>query len=706
MSDIVYSVKFTPSGSDSDIKYSKYFAIPVSLIKVLLVKGKKSELNHFERAVLSLLLNKFHTNKQIAEKLCINEDLTELIINDLKKKGLIDDSCKVLEKGEDSLKGVYQDVTQENCYLIFDHNRQCFLPNQCNDNDIVFSRSRSNNDNYSFQYENDAFAESVIYKYIKIDQKNYLNPKDIEKLLRRDVFVKNDEECLIKYEILDKSMKIYHLISSVEVNLDSYAKKWFVNNPITLEPDNGLYNFFYNNSDNKAINELLSGIMKKKMNGLDDGGKGLYDTIKNKLFTKEISVQHEEIIIPLVNVIRALNESKAKNYSERLYRNQMLSDAMVYLGDLFEKVLYLGATESGKDIQEPLQILHREDSKSNKEILTVIAKSIGFDISGNASKLFSTNRKTLKKIIKNPNAAQLGECIDLNLALASKDERHFYYELATKYPGFINMMYEFKRTYRDKSKHTIEIDDTVSLRKYIDALFELLELSLSYKLNKATLEKLIETNETFYDYSYSEELIRLKLGNKIIDSNNKEITNIKFCLISMLDEYSTKSTRYLKNAYSLIETYTKIIVDEIKKRYQPKFIKLSERFNTMEELEVYLMKLGFQMGTSNTVGNNVIDSLEFLGKEEDVKRSFDVGIDNAVLRIKTLSLIVMFLNDEDIAKKFIDLGMSDFFAITSNVSFLQRHTQVHEYNENNAKIIVDGVIKMTDFIVNKVDFIK
>ena len=57
-------------------------------------------------------------------------------------------------------------------------------------------------------------------------------------------------------------------------------------------------------------------------------------------------------------------------------------------------------------------------------------------------------------------------------------------------------------------------------------------------------------------------------------------------------------------------------------------------------------------------------------------------------------------------KKFIDLGMNDFFTITSNVSFLQRHTQVHEYNENNAKIIVDGVIKMTDFIVNKVDFIK
>lgn len=706
MSDIVYSVKFTPSESDSDNKYSKYFAIPVSLIKVLLVKGKKSELNHFERAVLSLLLNKFHTNKQIAEKLCINEDLTELIINDLKKKGLIDDSCKVLEKGEESLKGVYQNVTQENCYLIFDHNRQCFLPNQCNDNDLVFSQSRSNDENYSFQYENDAFAENVIYKYIKIDQKPSLNPKEVERLLRRDVFNKNGDECLIKFKIIELSKKIYHLISSVEVNLCLYAKKWVVNNPITLEPDNGLYNFFYNNSNDKTINGLLSGIIKKKMNGLDDGGKGLYDTIKNKLFTKEISVRHEEIIFPLINIIKALDESNAKNYSERVYRNQILSNAMVYLGDLFEKILYLGTTENGKDMQEALQILHREDSKLNKEILAEIAKSIGFDISENASKLLSTNRRTLKKIIKNPNAAQLGECIDLNLVLASKDERHFYRGLAMKYPGFINMMYEFKRNYRDKSKHTIDIDDTFSLRKYIDVLFEVLELSLGYKLNKATLEKLVKANETIYDYSYSEELIRLRLGNKIIDSNNKEITNIRFSLISMLDEYSTKSTRYLKNAYSLIDTYTKIIVDEIKKRYQPKYIKLSDRFNTMEGLEAYLVNLGFQMGTSNTVGNNVIDSLEFLGKEEEVRRSFDVGFDNAVLRIKTLSLIVMFLNDDDIAKKIIDLGMSDFFAITSNVSFLQGHTQVHEYNENNAKIIVDGVIKMTDFIVNKVDFIK
>ena len=58
MSDIIYSSRFAPTGTKN--VYEKYFAIPVSLIKVLLTTSEKPDLNHFERAVLSLLINKYY----------------------------------------------------------------------------------------------------------------------------------------------------------------------------------------------------------------------------------------------------------------------------------------------------------------------------------------------------------------------------------------------------------------------------------------------------------------------------------------------------------------------------------------------------------------------------------------------------------------------------------------------------------------------
>ena len=60
MSDIIYSSRFAPSSGKN--LYEKFFAIPVSLIKVLLTISEKPELNHFERAVLSLLLNNALSN--------------------------------------------------------------------------------------------------------------------------------------------------------------------------------------------------------------------------------------------------------------------------------------------------------------------------------------------------------------------------------------------------------------------------------------------------------------------------------------------------------------------------------------------------------------------------------------------------------------------------------------------------------------------
>ena len=166
MSDIIYSSRFAPTGTKN--VYEKYFAIPVSLIKVLLTTSEKPDLNHFERAVLSLLINKYYSIGQLSEILILKKDLVELITNDLKKKGLIDDNYHVTENGENQLNNVYKEMKQEICYLLFDHNRGCLLSNCCNNNDLIFSQGRKTDSYYSFTLDKDAFKEEVPYRYINL----------------------------------------------------------------------------------------------------------------------------------------------------------------------------------------------------------------------------------------------------------------------------------------------------------------------------------------------------------------------------------------------------------------------------------------------------------------------------------------------------------------------------------------------------------
>lgn len=117
-----------------------------------------------------------------------------------------------------------------------------------------------------------------------------------------------------------------------------------------------------------------------------------------------------------MNVIKALDNHNNSNLEDRVYRNGILKSAMVNLGDLYEKILYEYALRNpyrdnttciGKVIDD------------NKVALCDIAKSCGFDVGSNGEKLFLVNKQSLQRVRKNPNNAQLQECISWNLAIAT-----------------------------------------------------------------------------------------------------------------------------------------------------------------------------------------------------------------------------------------------------------------------------------------------
>lgn len=208
MSDVIYSAKFSLL---SDVnKKEEYFAIPVSIIKVMLTISEKPNLNHFERAILSLLLGRYHSAKELADRLLLKTELVDLILNDLRTKGFVTKDNKVTQNGENVLKGFYSDKKQENCYLFFDWNRRCLLNAHCTDNDIVITKSKTYENSYGFSFENDAFKENVAYRYIRLENKTDLTSESIKKIVRNNVFIDKSIENLVNVEIIEFNKKIYH----------------------------------------------------------------------------------------------------------------------------------------------------------------------------------------------------------------------------------------------------------------------------------------------------------------------------------------------------------------------------------------------------------------------------------------------------------------------------------------------------------------
>lgn len=702
MSDIIYSSRFAPSSGKN--LYEKFFAIPVSLIKVLLTISEKPELNHFERAVLSLLLNNYYSIEQLSEMLLLKRDLVELITTDLRKKGLIDDKFIVTENGEQQLKNVYKEMKQEICYLLFDHNRGCLLSTYCNSNDLVFAQGRKNEDSYTFVLDKDAFKEEIPYKYINLNHtEDKYNEDLIKRIVTRDVFKKNSDKNLVNVEVVEYlTKKKYHLLTSI-VTYSDFSGNWIVKNPITMENDDSLYEFMYTYSTDDTIKELLRSVMLYRINQQDsDDIKKKYKIIKENLFNKKISDFHDDFINPLINVINVLNDSKSKNYNDRIRRNEVIKNSMVNLGDLYEKVLYQAALVSPNRFE--FGDLSK-DPNDNKIKLLNMAKAIGFDVSENGARLLFASKKSLERIARDPNKAQLAECISWNVLLSTKDNNFYIYKFAKKYPNFINLMYRFKRDYRDENKHSIKVED-VSPGLFIDILFDLLEYAFGYKVNNKVLDELINSNGTICDYSFSEELLRTELGNKIFDSTNKELNQIKFNLVSMYDFYTIENSKFLSFGYPILENSIKLIVNSIKDKYKSKYNNLNSFINN-DGIKELLIKLGFNMTAKENIGNDILDSLTVdINVISNVEKGFKDNFENSTLRVKMLALVDMLNNNNNIANEFVNKELDDLFVITSSLSYLQRHQQVHEFNLKHVKIIVDGIIKIVDFIVNKSDLIK
>lgn len=686
MSKIIINKKISTDGN------KKFFAIPVRPIKVLLSFSDKPEFNHFERAVLGLLSHQFYSIAELADMLELNQELIELIESNLKKNEYLDENTHVTEKGNKVLRNAHAKTIDKICYVFYDLNRQKVLSAAGDNNDILITQGSDS----TFMLKTDAFDEQIIYRTIKVSTaRNKLNEQAIVNTVRHDIFASSDKN-LVNVKILELDQSTYNFISYLESNIDDKNSYWKVVNPITLEQDEALYDFFYMNSSNDTIGSLIRNVMQFKQNGFNiELNNELYLSIKNKLFNHKIKDIHEHLIYPLMKVIFVLKSAEEVNYNDKIKRIESIKTAMVELGDLFEKVLYQTALESNQNFRNSYLKLSK-CRNDNKESLTEIAKSIGFDISDDGQKLLNVERRDIAKMINDPSKVILDSCISWNIAIAKEDNQYFLYEIAKKNSRFINMLYKFKRKYRDKNKHETELE-IVSPKHYVDMLWDLLELGLGYKLNQGELTKLINLNNEIYDYSYSSEYIRTELGNKLFDSTNNKLAEFKLSLITMYDSYMTGQCSYIQEAYKLVDSAMTLLVNSIKDEFKLQYKDLDRMYIDTNQIVEYLKTLGFN--TDGRIGNNIADSLNFVGQNDLIKKGFNSNFQNSVLRIKVLALVSMLIQEKNIKDCFNEYN--DLFIATSTVSYIQRHQQIHSFDKKQASIVVEEIFKFMNYVVNQ-----
>ena len=696
----------------------QYFAIPVIPIKVALKYDVKPGYNHFERAILTLLLSKKkYTILEISEILMIDNELVELIVNTLISKGDLDEQRQVTEKAENTLKGIYKESTIVVKYAFYDLNRGRLLketadPNALNFKTVFFDsysdyKSNDINDYYNKLFiTSDSNDYSINFTVVDLSLERSIDIKKIDSMLNKERLDTNseDKKVLISATIIEVSNYKQYLLSYVDTSISSAnTNRWNVRNPLTLNGDLELQNFFYYSNSNKIVSLIIETLMKNRIEIInkDVDKKQLFDFIKNKLFLTKIDNKHDLFIEPLVYVLDSISikDVKVSGQSGNIQLQESLKMAMIYFGQLFENLLYQAAIEYKKcDLQDFIDELSKDRNRNNIT-LCYMAELIGFSIGGENVPLFNTTRYDLNQMFKLGKEYVLSACISMNILIGNSDNGYFINKLALRHKDLISKLDRLKKV-RDEKRHTTSNCD-VTVKDYLTIVFDIMDLAFGYKVNEENLDKYFESKVSLYDYSYSHEYIRNRVGTNFFDSKEMKAITIKNHLIEVHKKYTEKQSDYIASAHSIIEDLYKEMLKNILAKSNINYdFELKNYFNSGRDFEEYIEMLGFDINIDQELFQTEVNkalAVDFTRTEMFIKQGILNGFEKSTNRIKMQSLILLFKLNNNLANDFLinQYDLKKLFKLTTIVMFLDRsHQQNNNYNESQASYIVNELLDL------------
>jgi len=696
----------------------QYFAIPVIPIKVALKYDVKPGYNHFERAILTLLLSKKkYTILEISEILMIDNELVELIVNTLISKGDLDEQRQVTEKAENTLKGIYKESTIVVKYAFYDLNRGRLLketadPNALNFKTVFFDsysdyKSNDINDYYNKLFiTSDSNDYSINFTVVDLSLERTIDAKKIDSMLNKERLDTNseDKKVLISATVIEVSNYKQYLLAYVDTSISSAnTNRWNVRNPLTLNGDLELQNFFYYSNSNKIVSLIIETLMKNRIDIInkDVDKKQLFDFIKNKLFLTKIDNKHDLFIEPLVYVLDSISikDVKVSGQSGNIQLQESLKMAMIYFGQLFENLLYQAAIEYKKcDLQDFIDELSKDRNRNNIT-LCYMAELIGFSIGGENVPMFNTTRYDLNQMFKLGKEYVLSACISMNILIGNSDNGYFINKLALRHKDLISKLDRLKKV-RDEKRHTTSNCD-VTVKDYLTIVFDIMDLAFGYKVNEENLDKYFESKVSLYDYSYSHEYIRNRVGTNFFDSKEMKAITIKNHLIEVHKKYAEKQSDYIASAHSIIEDLYKEMLKNILAKSNINYdFELKNYFNSGKDFEEYIEMLGFDINIDQELFQTEVNkalAVDFTKTEMFIKQGILNGFEKSTNRIKMQSLILLFKLNNNLANDFLinQYDLKKLFKLTTIVMFLDRsHQQNNNYNESQASYIVNELLDL------------
>lgn len=708
--NLLYSSCFMDKLKQIDKDYEnrlyEYIALPVVPIKVVLTYSNKPQLNHFERGVLSLLINSYHNKVELADKLMLDIELINLIVEKLEKKEFINSNWEVTKEGYDLYNGIYIEKISRIAYVLYDLNLNRLISNVVDPNELYTTYANASD---SCKIETDAYDYFIQFTAFE-NQKNYGLIKEdfidgqLKSLWKNGLY---ENRYLISLAKIQTEKKHY-LLTTIETQIGNInGSNWLVMDPLVEGINYDLNTFVYEESvKNKKIGEIVSKLLNRRYNfTLKESSEELFSYVKNKLFMTKIKDKDEGIIGSIIKIIATMKDSSNYSYniSDKLEMRNAIRQGMLHMGDMFETILYIAVFN--KNFSHTENILNSYKSGA-QPLLISIASSLGFEVNDQAEKLLFIYPSSILKTKKKPETKNISSCIAWNLLIAERDSTFYFHDFAKKYPYFISMMYYYKRKYRDKIRHSIDEDECENPRLYIDILFELIEEILGYQVNYQALDTYLEGKETLYDYSYSIEYLRQKLGNHIFESSNESITKLRQSLVTAYDLFLVKSSGYISEIRSSFEDIIRnILVYFVKKYGITSDFDVNAYVKNTNDFKIILEGLGFDSEINNSINTSIEEALKLTGEVRSrIKDGISKRFINTNLRYKVQTLILFFGIYDDIVNE-IDINASDLknlFTHFISIMYIDKgHQQRKIFDYDTAKIIVEDSIKITSNLLNR-----
>ncbi|MFH5882355.1 hypothetical protein [Liberiplasma polymorphum] len=687
-SSAIKSLESSEDNSSNNI-LREFFVIPVYPIKVVLSYSNTPEINHFQRGVLSLLLKDYFTKDEIADMLHLNIELVNLILNELLDNGYLDSESKVTVTGREVLTGTYSTIESTVRYVFYDLVRDQIFEQNVSLNDLNFCYSH---DNKSIKVSTDAFDKNIVFYTQKSINQLLPNSNQIERLLRKKWSNSKFNDKRLTYINIIGFEKKHYLLSMIETEVGNiYASNWKVKDPFADQIDQELQVYFekkyYEDID---FSDFIKNLMKRRVDRSKiKSGNEIEKRIQMKLFNKPIRTEDSVIIGPLAQIIVVFRDYSNIKLNKFIYINkqEILRKAHLHLADLFEYVLYLAAQHSGFNFKNSL--LSNKDN--NQILISNIAKQIGFNVTSDCYKILSHGKKAITKIISHPNKAVIGSCIVLNLLIADNDYNYFFHDFAKRNPNFLQQMYEYKRKYRDTTRHSLS-EINIKPSDYIDTLFDLIESALGYKLNRQELDELSQGHSYLFDYSSSEEEIKKVLGYHLFYSFDKTHIKFKQTLITAYDNYLYKNNAYITELRSIFEDLLSNLLNELVSKIHLKSIVVDETINSGLDFKEMLDSLNYMTSLKEEIP---IKFEEALTVPKNLNQIINNGLRDKFaktnLRFKVQCLNILLFNYKELQKIFgvKELAIPNLFTTYISIMYLDKeHKQQFEFNQDYADVII------------------